>query len=957
MEKEGSSYNTKNKSSFKGVDNEGNTTLKLTTFPLNGKNYSIWLNPAERALSGKRALGFVNGRITRPTDTSSEEYENWYYNDNLVYTWILNSMEPSLVGAFSKAESSKALWESIKRQFGHHGNLMRIYELKHFINNINLGGGDPIEYNTKMKEAWDELQSLRPNTTIIEEVEKRVNEDLVISYLMGLDSDYNDLRNHILRIEPLPHYDDVVNKVNKEYMQRKILNGSSNKAERGSLVDSKEEGMIVQGVKVKVKCDKCGRMHNPKDKCWKCGHCKMLGHTKEKCWILNPHLRPNHYKEKASPQSAQNAIEKDNSKLLEDLAKLLQNHLPNSSQGMVSNSHFNFDPWIIDSGATNHMFRNKNKASRIETLGNFRNVTIANGSEIPIKGLGDIKVLSKETKGLYMPNFSSNLLSVSKITKDLNCCVIFEPNKVIFQDILTGKKIGEGRLHNGLYFLDSTNQALRVEEDRGHQKLWHARLGHPPSNILCKMIPNMKFSDFKQCRACNLGKQTKLPFVHSETCYNETFDLIHSDLWTSPLESHNGFKYFVTFIDHKSRYTWIYLIKNKSETLSCFKEFVSLIENQLGKRIKILRTDNGGEYTSNVFEDYLKTLGIIHQTTCPYTPEQNGVAERKNRHILDVGRSLMFHYNVPKRYWNEAILTAIHLINRMPSKLLNGKSPFEFLYNRQPNLSYLKVFGCTCYVHILNHARDKLSYRSVKCIFLGYCIDKKGYKYLDPYTNEKFLSRNVTFLENDPYFDKVRNEGETEDPFPLSIVGDWLSLLRNNDQINNHGIGLNESENKDSNSQDLPPQNDDIDESLELNEEQNIVSESQNEETPSDKQPNAELDSQDEIPFSSSQVDQNEQESTSPSHDQNFPLRRSQRIRKSPSEWKKNRVFFYGNKVTAYPIENYYTLDNVKKSYRVFLTKLDNLGEPSHHYNEAKDIPIWRNAMNKELDALTRNKT
>ena len=103
--------------------------------------------------------------------------------------------------------------------------------------------------------------------------------------------------------------------------------------------------------------------------------------------------------------------------------------------------------------------------------------------------------------------------------------------------------------------MDSPNQALRVEEDFKLQKLWHARLGHPPSNTLCKIIPNIKFSDFKQCKTCNLGKQTKLPFVHSETCYNETFDLIHSDLCTALLESHYGFKYFVTFINHKSKYT------------------------------------------------------------------------------------------------------------------------------------------------------------------------------------------------------------------------------------------------------------------------------------------------------------------------------------------------------------------------------------------------------------------
>ena len=154
------------------------------------------------------------------------------------------------------------------------------------------------------------------------------------------------------------------------------------------------------------------------------------------------------------------------------------------------------------------------------------------------------------------------------------------------------------------------------------------------------------------CDACEFAKHTRVHYPSLGLRSNRPFDVIHSDVW-GPCEMHSisGHRWFVTFIDGFSRYTWLYLLKHKSDVFVVFKDLCALIKNKFGNTIKILRSDNGTEYVNQEFEHFLSSNGIEHQTTCVNTPEQNGVAERKNRHLLEVARSLMFTMNVPKFLW------------------------------------------------------------------------------------------------------------------------------------------------------------------------------------------------------------------------------------------------------------------------------------------------------------------
>jgi transposase InsO family protein len=199
------------------------------------------------------------------------------------------------------------------------------------------------------------------------------------------------------------------------------------------------------------------------------------------------------------------------------------------------------------------------------------------------------------------------------------------------------------------------------------------------------------------------------------------FMVIHSDVWgPSPVTSLLGYHWFVTFIDCHSRVTWVYLLKAKNEVFSCFQSFHKMVRTQFDANIKVLRSDNGTEYIDGTFRAYLNNSGILFQTSCVGTPQQNGVAERKNRHLAEVARSLLFTMNVPKHFWGEAILTATFLINRMPSSVLQFQTPLKFL----PSCSRVaslppKVFGCVCFVHAPKHPGGKLDPKARKCIFLG----------------------------------------------------------------------------------------------------------------------------------------------------------------------------------------------------------------------------------------------
>ena len=283
--------------------------------------------------------------------------------------------------------------------------------------------------------------------------------------------------------------------------------------------------------------------------------------------------------------------------------------------------------------------------------------------------------------------------------------------------------------------------------------LWHSRLGHaslPRVQSLASSghLGRVDFDSF-DCVSCQMGKQKALPFNNSASLSSAAFDLVHFDVWgPAPIPSQGGSCYFVIFIDNYSRYTWLYLLHDRSELLRVFRDFKQMIKTQFNSTIKIFRSDNAMEYTSVSFLNTLKEDDTLSHRSCPYTSQQNGRAERKHLHILNTVRSLLISAQLPESFWGEAALTAVHTINRVPSPTTSNQTPYELLHGKVPNYSLLKIFGCACFVLLPPHERTKLEPRSRLCCFLGYGIEHKGYQCYDPITQRLRVSRHVQFWEH-----------------------------------------------------------------------------------------------------------------------------------------------------------------------------------------------------------------
>jgi Reverse transcriptase (RNA-dependent DNA polymerase)/Integrase core domain len=255
--------------------------------------------------------------------------------------------------------------------------------------------------------------------------------------------------------------------------------------------------------------------------------------------------------------------------------------------------------------------------------------------------------------------------------------------------------------------------------------------------------------DIEFYEGCVYGKHSRASFPKGQSKRaSQVLELIHADL-CGPMQtvSIGGSKYFLLFTDDFSRMSWIFFLHNKSETFQNFKKFKAAVEKQTGKSIKVLRTDRGGEFLSKEFNSFCDAEGIHHELTTPYTPEQNGVSERKNRTVVEFGRSMLKHKKLPNQFWAEAVATAVYVLNISPTKAVVDMTPFEAWHGFKPSVDHLKIFGCIGYAFIEHHKRSKLDEKSVKCIFIGYCSQTKGYKMYNPANGKIIVTRNVKFDE------------------------------------------------------------------------------------------------------------------------------------------------------------------------------------------------------------------
>lgn len=441
---------------------------------------------------------------------------------------------------------------------------------------------------------------------------------------------------------------------------------------------------------------------------------------------------------------------------------LQKNKETNAFSVVFLNGQYSKSEWYVDSGASAHMTSNENWIENANFTPNLTEITVADSTKVPVKCSGDVRITTDRNYDitvknvLCIPKLSTNLLSVSELIKNGNK-VVFESNNCYIRN-RKNELVATAHLTNGVYKLNiKTTDCMLAAPALASAELWHKRLAHINSSDLNKMrngiVEGVNFStssDTKKenCVTCCEGKQTRLPFAHSEHTSSETLQIVHADV-CGPMESNSisGSRYFLLFVDDYSKMTFIYFLKHKNEVFQKFKEFKAMVENQQNKKIKVLRTDNGGEFCNGVMDNYLANEGIIHQKTTAYAPEQNGVCERANRTVIEKGRCLLFEAKLDKKFWAEAANTAVYLKNRSVTSSLVNKTPYELWHQRKPDLSHIRLFGSPVMVHVPKEQRLKWDKKAEQFILVGFSENVKGYRVYDPKRNVVTLKRDIIVME------------------------------------------------------------------------------------------------------------------------------------------------------------------------------------------------------------------
>jgi hypothetical protein len=753
-------------------------------YRLNGKNYLKWSQLVRTFLKGRGKLSHLLG--TGPSK-DDPKFATWDEEDSMVMSWLWNSMLPEISDTCMFLGTAKEIWDAIQQTYSKVHDAAQIYEIKTKISAAKQGAQTVTEYSSFLQGLWQELdhyQCIQMSCSSDAAVLKRVMEkDRIYDFLAGLNVEFDAVRVQILGKEDLPSLNETISIIRAEEGRRSVMFEAH--GEEGSALVAKTIG-LKESSPTYIQANP----YKPTNRDSRfCTYCKKRRHTKENCWKL--HGKPGqsasdkgqaHVASIVSDnqEGSQSSPLDFNKEEIEKLRNFLGTMEKPSSTGKsklalsgissssgVSNALEKISQkiWVIDSGATDHMTFSSKYFSSYSPCSSQRKITIADGSDTTVAGQGDIHIngslILKNV--LHVPNLLANLISIKQLTKDSNCSVTFFPSHCVFQELGTRRKIGRASMRDGLYYLESQGGRTRVENSlsasllsesvmSNETKIWlyHRRLGHPSFKVLKLMFPSLFKGfdlEFFHCNDCELAKHKRTSFPLSNARRLKPFSLVHSDIWgPSTVQNISGARWFVSFIDDCTRVTWIYLLKNKSDVSNVFPNFYNMIKTQFDVRIKRFRSDNAKYYFNKTLSPFFQKEGIIHESSCVNTPQQNGIAERKNGHLLDVTRALLFHKSVPKQYWGEAVLTAAHLINRLPSPILDFKSPTEILTTFFPHFKISnnlipRIFGSVAFVHIHSPNRGKLDPRAIRCIFIGYSSTQKGYKCFHPSTRKFCLFR------------------------------------------------------------------------------------------------------------------------------------------------------------------------------------------------------------------------
>ena len=397
------------------------------------------------------------------------------------------------------------------------------------------------------------------------------------------------------------------------------------------------------------------------------------------------------------------------------------------------------------------------------TTNSKESIIFGDNSKGEVVGLGKVAITTNSSISnvLHVDPLGYNLLSVSQLCEAGYNCLFTEKGVEVFKRE-DSSIVFTGRLKGKLYLVDFNKGKAKLETCLMAKSsmgwLWHRRLAHVGMRNLAKLqkdnhiigLTNVEFEKDRICGACQAGKQVGVPHPpKSIMTTTQPLELIHMDLF-GPVAylSIGGNKYGLVIVDDYSRFTWVFFVFEKSQVQEKVKIFVRRAQREFGLPIKKIRSDNGSEFKNTQVEEFLDDEGIKHEFSTPYTPQQNGVVERKNRTLIDMARTMLDEYKTSDLFWCEAINTACHAINRLYLHKKLKKTSYELLTGNKPKVSYFRVFGCKCFILNKRPKTSKFAPKVDEGILLGYGSNEHAYRIYNKTSGRVEVAVDVSFDES-----------------------------------------------------------------------------------------------------------------------------------------------------------------------------------------------------------------